>query len=118
MALMLTLDCSSEEALRWTTKALSQAEFQVTTSFNLRTARAAHSECACPHHGTADCDCQMVVLLVYEKDALPATLLIHSSNGRSWLSLTDFPGQRPTPTLRAAISKALVPESAPAHSCD
>lgn len=111
MALMLTLDCSSEAAVRWTTKALSQADLLVTTSFDLRTARAAHSECACPHHGTADCDCQMVVLLVYERDALPATLLIHSSNGCSWLSLTDSPGQRPTASLRAAISKVLLPES-------
>ena len=118
MAVMLTLECSSEEAVRWTTEALAPADLQVTTSFDLRTARAAHSECTCPHHGTADCDCQMVVLLVYEKGALPTTLLIHSSNGRSWLSLTDFPGQRPTPSLRAAISKALVPESTPTRSCD
>ena len=115
MAQMLTFEYPSGETVRRITKALAHADLQVATSFDLRTARAAHAECTCPHHGTVDCDCQMVVLLVYGPDALPATLLVHSSNGRSWLSLTDFPGQRPTPSLRAAILRALSPESTPFH---
>lgn len=103
MAQILTLECPSEEAVRWTTEALALANLQVATSFDLRTARAAHTECACPHHGTAACDCQMVVLLVYGRDTCPATLVVHGRDGRTYVSLADIPGQRPSPKLAATI---------------
>ncbi|HSG14722.1 MAG TPA: hypothetical protein VLE70_00190 [Anaerolineae bacterium] len=107
MAQLLALECSSEEAVRWATETLASADLQVATSFDLRTARAAHTECACPHHGTAACDCQMVVLLVYGRDAGPATLVLHGRDGRTYLSLADTPGQRPSPKLAATIFAAL-----------
>jgi hypothetical protein len=107
MAQLLTLDRPSEEAVRWINEALLCADLQVATSFDLRTARAAHTECACPHHGTAACDCQMVVLLVYGPDACPATLVVHECDGRTYMSLVDAPGQRPSPRLTATIFAAL-----------
>lgn len=107
MAQMLTLDCSGEEATRWTADKLAVADLQVVTSFDLRTARAAHTDCACPHHGTSACDCQMVVLLVYGRDGGPATLVLHGRDGRTHLSLADTSGQRPHPRLAAAIFAAL-----------
>ena len=107
MAQMLTLECRSEETVRWITKALTSADLQVATSFNLRTARAAHTECGCPHHGTASCDCQMVVLLVYGTDACPATLVVHERDGHTNMSLVDTPGQRPSSRLTATIFAAL-----------
>lgn len=107
MAQMLTLDCSSEEAMRWTAETLALADLQAVTSFDLRAACGAHTDCTCPHHGTAACDCQMVVLLVYDRDGGPATLVLHGRDGRTYLSLTDSPGQRPPPKLAAAIVTAL-----------
>ena len=103
MAQLLTLECPSGEAVRWITETLTRADLQVTTSFDLRTARAAHTECACPRHGTAACDCQMVVLLVYGTEACPATLVVHGRDGRTHLSLADTPGQRPSQGLAASI---------------
>ena len=107
MAQLLAFECSCEEAVRWTTEALALAELQVATSFDLRKARAAHTECACPHHGTAACDCQMVVLLVYGREAGPATLILHGRDGRTYLSLADTPGQRPSPKLADTIFAVL-----------
>jgi hypothetical protein len=111
MAQMLTIDCPSEEAVRWITEGLALADLQVAPSFDLRTARAAHTECSCPYHGTAACDCQMVVLLVYGKDACPATLVVHGRDGSTYLSLADTPGQRPSPKLAATIFTTLSQET-------
>lgn len=107
MAQKLMLEGPSQEVVRWITEALALADLQVATSFDLRTARAAHTECSCPYHGTAACDCQMVVLLVYGTDAYPATLVVHGRDGRNYLSLADTPGQRPSPKLAATIFTAL-----------
>ena len=113
MPQFLSLECPYDESLRWITETLKHAHLQVTPSFDLRTARSAHPDYPCPHHGPAVCDCQIVMLLVYSLDDHPATLVVHGSDGRTWLSLTDFPGQRPSPSLRAAILTALSPDKAP-----
>jgi hypothetical protein len=103
MAQLLTIERPYDEALRWIGESLKLAHLKVATSFDLRSVRTVDNDCSCAHHGTAACDCQMAVLLIYGADAQPATLLVHSSNGRTCISLTDFPGQRPSPPLRAAI---------------
>ncbi len=90
MSQLITLECPYGEALRWITETLKNAHLQVATSFDLRIARSAYPDFSCPHHGPADCDCQIVMLLVYGPDDQPATLVVHGSDGRTWLSLTDF----------------------------
>jgi hypothetical protein len=107
MTQLLTIECPNDEAVRWITETLNHAHLQVAASFDLRTTRTAFADCPCPHHATTICDCQMLVLLVYGSDARPATLVVHSREGRTWLSLADFAGQRPSSTLRAAILTAL-----------
>ena len=115
MSQILSLDSPYDETLRWITETLENVHLQVSTSFDLRTARLAVPDCPCPHHGPAACDCQIVMLLVYGPDDHPATLVVHGCDGRTWLSLTDFPGQRPSPSLRAAILTALTPDKTPFH---
>lgn len=107
MARMLALECPSEEAVPWIAETLAQANLQVATSFDLHTARETHMGCSCPHHGAAACDCQLVVLLVYGTDAYPATLVIHGRDRRTFLSLADSTGQRPSPKLAATIFASL-----------
>ncbi|HET6444261.1 MAG TPA: hypothetical protein VFI27_06735 [candidate division Zixibacteria bacterium] len=107
MGQVRTIEYPSEEALRWIIQALVDADLRVDTSFDLRTARAAHTGCSCPHHGTAACDCQMVVLLVYGMDASPATLVVHGRDRCTYLSLANIPGQRPSPELAATIFTTL-----------
>jgi hypothetical protein len=88
MALLLTLNKSALFVSAWITDLLQEAGLQVSPSFNLRTAVAADTPCTCPHHEN-DCDCDLAVLLVYGATPQPATLLVHSHNGRSWLSLEE-----------------------------
>lgn len=111
MAQKITLEGPSQEVVRWIAEELALVDLQVTTSFDLQIARATHTECSCPYHGTAACDCQMVVLLVYGRDAYPATLVVHGRDGRTYLSLADTPGQRPSTKLAATIFTALSPEA-------
>lgn len=107
MSQLLTIDCSCDQAVQWMSESLEDAGLRVTNSFDLQSARTAACPCACPHHGTVDCDCQMVVLLVYGSDSRPATLVAHGHDGRTWLSLVETPEQRPSPYLKEAIEIAL-----------
>ena len=75
-------DCNGETAAQATTEALTRRGFRIIRSFDLRSAMAAHAGCECPHHGTAQCTCQFVVLLVYgDPSTEPALSLSKGSGG-------------------------------------
>ncbi|HLF75213.1 MAG TPA: hypothetical protein VI524_12745 [Anaerolineales bacterium] len=80
---------------------------RVVQTFDLQTARRAMADCPCPHHGTSECDCQMVVLLVYGEGTEPATLILHGNDGQTRLSLADPPGRRTDARTAAAIRNVL-----------
>lgn len=120
-------DC--DEAVRLVADQLLRSGFQVVQTFDLHAARGGRSLCACPHHGTAACDCQMVVLLVYDAGhreikksnflngsrnsisplSKPASLVAHGHDGQTWFTLVDTPQQCPPAGLVAAIEAALTP---------
>ena len=81
----ILFDCNGETAAQAATEALARRGFRVVRSFDLRSALAplaAHADCECPHHGTAQCTCQFVVLLVYgDPSAEPALSLSKGSGG-------------------------------------
>lgn len=83
----LALNQNHDQAEAWVKEKLTVAGFRVVQTFDLQVARSAHPECPCPHHGTDECNCQLVVLLVYGKHADPATLVIHGQDGKAWISL-------------------------------
>jgi hypothetical protein len=107
---ILSLQTDSQTAIAQSVQRLDQAGFQVMRSFDLKVARAAHVGCACPHHGTDQCDCQMVVLLVYGQDEMPATLVVHGHDGQTEIALVDTPEQRPSPQLIHTIRQTILPE--------
>ena len=110
----LSVNRSCDEALRWTKRRLSRAGLRAMQTFDLHTARAGLHDCPCPNHGTEECDCQMVVLLVYGRAESPATLFLHGNDGQTWLSIADSPPQRVDPKLVAQIRVALgAPDSLP-----
>ncbi len=75
-------DCNGETAAQAATEALTRRGFRVVRSFDLHSAMAAHADCECPHHGTAQCTCQFVVLLVYgDPSTEPALSLSKGSGG-------------------------------------
>ena len=108
----IVLDQPCDQVLTWVNQQLASAGFRVVQTFDLQVARLAQSDCPCPHHGTENCTCQMIVLLVYWKRSDPATLVIHGQESRTWLSLTGAVGKRTTQHLEAAIRRTLIPRRA------
>ena len=100
---LLALQIDSEAAVALVTDALTIAGLQVVSSFDLQVARSDHTGCTCPHHDTAQCNCQMVVLLVYDQKNPPVTLVAHSYDGQTRFALVDSPQQRPNPRSEALI---------------
>lgn len=88
MSPFLTVSRTCDQTLPWVNQQLLKAGLRTVQTFDLHTARAALHDCECPHHGTDQCDCQMVVLLVYGKMEEPATLILHGNDGTTWLSIT------------------------------
>ena len=103
----LSVNRPSDEALQWTKKQLLEAGLRPIQTFDLHAARVGLHDCPCPHHGTDDCDCQMVVLLVYGKAGEPLTLILHGHDEQIWFSIADNPRQRADPKLMSVIQQAL-----------
>ncbi len=103
----LVVDHSCDETLRRLNRRLPRVGLRVMQTFDLQEARPSIAYCPCPHHGTSECDCQMVVLLIYGSTADPTTLVLHGNNGQTWLSLVSTPEQRADSSIRASIEKAL-----------
>ena len=108
-SVILTMPSDGQAAIEAAVRRLERFGLQVMRSFDLKVARAAHLECTCPHHGTAQCDCQLVVLLVYGQDDAPATLVVHGHDGQTQIALVDTPEQRPAAQLVNAIQQAILP---------
>ncbi len=98
-----------EEAVRWAVQQLDKTGLRVVRTFDLREARLAYSDCPRPHHGTEACDCQMIVLLVYEGDHSPASIIVHSFQETTWFYLVDAPEQPVSHRLETMMQKSLTP---------
>jgi hypothetical protein len=103
----LSVNKSCDETLQWTKMQLSQADLRAVQTFDLHAARSGTHDCPCPHHGTEECDCQMVVLLVYGKVTEPATLILHGNDGLTWMSIVNDPQQRVDAKTMTLIQQAL-----------
>ena len=109
----LILEQPCNEATAWVIRQISKAGLQAMRTFDLQVARSDPADCPCPHHGTDQCNCQMIVLLVYGEGYQPVSLVAHSSDGWTWFSLVDTPQQRADPRLERAIRQALPTQSGP-----
>ena len=96
-----------EVVIDWISQQLGKLDLVVKPSFDLQTAKSAHNGCTCPHHGTSQCDCQIVVLLVYHLDEGPITLLVHSQDGHTQLSMMGISGVAGDDTLAGKVFTAL-----------
>mgnify|MGYP000846222200 CR=1 FL=1 len=103
--LIVAMPC--DMALQAAEKKLSQAGLRAMQTFDLHTVRHTQPDCPCPNHGTAECDCQMVVLMVYGEMPEPATLILHGSDGQTRFSIADDPSQRTDRKLVASIKEVL-----------
>ena len=104
---LTSVQCSCSEALGRVQRALTRRGLRTLETFDLQDARMANADCACPNHGTAQCDCQMIVLLVYGEAIPPITLMLHGNDGKTWLSLPAHPQDDPVHGLDALIGASI-----------
>lgn len=84
-------------------------------SFDLRLALEAHHDCPCPYHGTEECTCQFIVLLVYGQGARPVVLTAHTVDRVTTIRLhTDDADDRVVEDVRLAIDETAAPQAAEA----
>jgi hypothetical protein len=81
---LLTVQADAQVVVDLIADALNKASLQV-----VQVAKAAHTHCSCPHHGSDKCDCQMIMLLVYDRDGQPATLVAHGQDGKTHLGMIN-----------------------------
>lgn len=103
-----TVNKTCDEIVLFIRHELDTAGFRVNQSFDLRSALALVPGCTCPHHGTALCDCQYHVLLIYGQEGTPATLIVHGHDRQSWITLADDPGGNVRSALESEIIETLV----------
>jgi len=102
-----TVNSDCDEIVPIVRRELVTAGFRVEQSFDLRSALTLVPYCTCPHHGTALCDCQYNVLLVYGRAQTPASLIVHGRDHQCWITLADDPNGQTAPGLAADIIQAL-----------
>jgi len=107
---LLTLNLDSQKAVERMMNRLAADGMQVIRSFDLRTARAAHVECSCPHHGNTECDCQMVILLVYDDLGIPLTLIAHGNGDKTHFALVHPPERVQDRILKSKVLQAIALE--------
>ena len=95
------------QVLSWACEQLTRAGLCTVQTFNLHAVLAGAHECSCPNHGTSECDCQMIILLVYGKAEAPLTLILHGNDGQTWLSLAETPISGANGGLGKSIRQAL-----------
>lgn len=105
--LKVNKDCGN--SVLWATRRLDRAGYQTMRTFDLRASHLAHFDCPCPQHGTQECDCQIVVLLVYQGKQAPITMIIHGSGRTSWFYLVNTPQQPVEPEREITIQAILAP---------
>src|SRR5512144_780520 len=103
----LTLSGSCKQVDEWLRANLSRAGLRVVPTFDLQIARLAHPDCSCPHHGTEQCSCQLVILFIYSTQEQPVTMVIHGQDGRTSLSFSSPLEPRPHEPLEAAVRNLL-----------
>jgi hypothetical protein len=104
----LTLSQTCQQVDEWIRNLLSNADLRVIPTFDLQLARSAHTDCSCPHHGTEQCSCQLVILLIYGKEEQPATLVIHGQDGKTWISFATPLEARSHQSLEASVRNLLL----------
>jgi hypothetical protein len=92
METLLTLTLPWLDVLALVEQALTGSGFHVDRSFDFKSARASlldPSLCPCPDHGSADCNCQYIVLLVGVEGKSPVSLEVHGNDDQTYISLVQ-----------------------------
>jgi hypothetical protein len=105
---LITVQSSSQAVVDRVIQVLMEAGLQVIQSFDLQAAKTSPTHCACPYHDTELCDCQMIVLLAYNRENKPVTLVAHGKDGKTHIGILDDPSRDRSFVVDDMIRKAIL----------
>ena len=88
-------------------QAFTDAGLWVFQSFDLRSTRALHEGCTCAYHGTSQCTCELVVLLVYRALGDPITLVLDGRDEQTYIFINDERGTSVRPATMEMIERII-----------
>lgn len=91
--LITVLDSDCSQFASHLKQVIEEAGLLAFQSFDLRSTRAVHDGCNCPHHGTAQCNCGLVVLLVYRASGNPTSLILDGRDGKTFVYVANDTGR-------------------------
>lgn len=103
------LAATCEQTVSILIEGLAPYGYQLKCSFDLRNALQHRPDYQCPEHGATSCNCQYMVLLVYEKTvvAFPAVITAHGCNGLTRIRVPDRFMATAAESLQVALSEVL-----------
>lgn len=104
-SIVIYFSCDIAVQAVWTI--LTRRGFQVVRSFDLRSALAAHADCPCPHHGTAHCNCQFIVLLIYSTGEIPVVVTLHGRDEQTEMKIVPEANTLADPDLVEQVIASL-----------
>ncbi len=107
MTQTVLFNCDGETAAQVAVQALERRGFRVVRSFDLRSALSTHTDCDCPHHGTDQCTCQFVVLLVYAQAGAPVVVTAHSRDSQAEVQVVRDANTHPDAQLAEQVMTVL-----------
>ena len=115
MTQSVRFDCDSEMATQTATQSLAKLGLRVVRSFDLRSALATHAGCECPHHGSEQCTCQFLVLLVYGPAGAPVVVSVHGRDGQAEVQIVQDASAHPDERLVEQVMSALIEAALGVH---
>lgn len=70
-------------------KALENAGLWIFQSFDLQSMQIMPEGCTCPNHGTNQCTCELIVLLVYQNFGSPISLILDGRDEKTYVYIAD-----------------------------
>lgn len=86
---VMVIDAHCSQFARMLQAVFSAAGLSAFQSFDLRSTRALHEGCTCPNHGTRQCTCELIVLLVYLPEGGPLTVVLDGRDAQTFVFLAD-----------------------------
>jgi hypothetical protein len=107
---LLTIFMNSDKAVNRLMDRLTADGMKVIRSFDLQSVRTAHVNCTCPHHGSDECNCQMVVLQVYDNIGTMLTVVAHGKDNSTNFALVKPPERILERKLKTKVLQAMALE--------
>jgi|GEM_PF-1750339 len=104
---LINLSLNCDDSVDLIVNIFLKDDLRVSRSFDLQSACSAFSDNICRSHGEESCDCQLVVLLVYDGDQIPVSVVLHGHNGMSQIGIADDLGPVAPSKLQKRIENLL-----------